>query len=85
MPKIEVYCTEVCPYCRSAEMLLTRKGVEYTKIPVDNDPEEWRAMEERSRRKTVPQIFIDDYHVGGFDDMAALDAEGKLDQLLEIA
>ncbi len=83
MPKIEVYCTQTCPYCRMAEALLELKGVEYTKIFIDGDAEAWSQMELRSKRKTVPQIFIGDYHVGGFDDLSALNAAGELDPLLE--
>ncbi len=83
MPKIEVYATQTCPYCRMAEALLDRKGVEYTKIFIDGDAEAWTKMEERSKRKTVPQIFIGDHHVGGFDDLSALNAAGELDPLLE--
>jgi glutaredoxin 3 len=84
MPKIEVYATQTCPYCRMAEALLDRKGVEYTKIFIDGDTEAWAMMEERSKRKTVPQIFIGDHHVGGFDDLSALNAAGELDPLLEL-
>ncbi len=83
MPTIEVYCTQTCPYCRMAEALLDRKGAQYTKIFVDGDAEGWKAMEKRSGRRTVPQIFIGDTHVGGFDDLSALNAAGKLDPLLE--
>mgnify|MGYP002725447431 CR=1 FL=1 len=83
MPKIEIYCTKSCPYCRMAEALLDHKGAEYTKIFIDGDPEGWAAMEQRSRRRTVPQIFIGETHVGGFDDLSALNAAGKLDPLLQ--
>lgn len=83
MPKIEVYATQTCPYCRMAEALLDRKGVEYSKIFIDGDAEAWAKMEERSRRKTVPQIFIGDHHIGGFDDLSELNAAGELDPLLE--
>ena len=83
MPKIEIYATQTCPYCRMAEALLDRKGVEYTKIFIDGDADAWTKMEARSKRKTVPQIFISDYHVGGFDDLSALNASGELDPLLE--
>ncbi len=85
MSKIEVYCTKICPYCRNAESFLNRKGVEYTKIFVDNDPDLWKQMEERSKRRTVPQIFIGDFHVGGFDDMMEMEADGKLETLLQQA
>jgi glutaredoxin 3 len=84
MPEVVVYLTPYCPYCVRAEALLERKGVTYHAIDVGNNPALWAEMEAKSRRNTVPQIFIDDYHVGGFDDMAALDAEGRLDPLLGI-
>jgi glutaredoxin 3 len=63
--------------------LLSRKGVPINRIAVDNDPDMWAKMEQLSRRSTVPQIFIGDYHVGGYDDLAALEQDGKLDPLLE--
>jgi glutaredoxin 3 len=63
--------------------LLSRKGVPINRIAVDNDPDMWVKMEQLSRRSTVPQIFIGDYHVGGYDDLAALERDGKLDPLLE--
>jgi glutaredoxin 3 len=77
-----MYTTMVCPYCVRAKHLLQRKGVDFEEVRIDADHEQMRIMMERSRRHTVPQIFIDDYHVGGFDDMAALDARGELDSLL---
>lgn len=85
MPKIEVYATAICPYCVRAKRLLERKGVAYQEIRVDGDPEQLRIMMARSQRRTVPQIFIDDRHVGGFDDLARLDAHGQLDALLKPA
>lgn len=78
-----MYCTRFCPYCISAERLLRAKGVPFRKIPVDNDREMWNKMEQITGRHTVPQIFIGDYHVGGYDDMSALDRTGRLDELLE--
>ena len=84
MPKVVVYSTTVCPYCVRAKSLLQRKGVNFIEIKVDRDMAMMRQMMERSQRRTVPQIFIDDYHVGGYDDMAELDAAGKLDKLLGI-
>jgi glutaredoxin 3 len=65
-----------------AKHLLQRKGVEYDEIRIDRDQDQMRIMMERSRRHTVPQIFIGDFHVGGFDDMAAMEARGELDPLL---
>lgn len=82
MPTIIMYATALCPYCRSARALLDRKGVGYTVLDVDRDPQLWREMEECSGRNTVPQIFIDTVHVGGYDDLAALDRSGRLDALL---
>ena len=77
-----VYSTAVCPYCVRAERLLEAKGVTVQKIRVDLDPEERIKMMERTGRRTVPQIFVGDTHVGGFDDLYALDQAGKLDPLL---
>ena len=84
MPEVVVYLSPFCPYCVRAEALLEKKGVRYRTINVGNDPALWAEMEAKSRRNTVPQIFIGDHHVGGYDDMAALDAEGRLDPLLGI-
>ena len=84
MPKIEVYSTAVCPYCVSAKNLLKSKGLEWTEVRVDTDPAQREAMLARSGgRRTVPQIFINGHHVGGFDDLAAADRNRKLAQLLE--
>jgi glutaredoxin 3 len=83
MAKVLMYCTAVCPYCVRAEMLLTRKGVnEIEKIRVDVQPELRVAMTEKTGRRTVPQIYIDDRHVGGYDDLVELDSEGELSVLL---
>jgi glutaredoxin 3 len=84
MPHVVMYTTTICPYCVRAKMLLQRKGVDYEERRIEGDRELIREMLERSRRRTVPQIFIDDYHVGGFDDLAELDMEGKLDELLGV-
>ena len=84
MKKIEIYTTLVCPYCVKAKGLLDRKGAKYTEIRVDLDSEARTKMMERSAgRKTVPQIFIGDYHVGGSDDLHELEKVGKLDELLK--
>lgn len=78
-----MYATGVCPYCIRAEQLLRRKGVEHIeKIRVDLDPAQREAMMTRTGRRTVPQIFIGDAHVGGCDDLYELDRAGKLDSLL---
>jgi glutaredoxin 3 len=83
MTKIVMYCTAVCPYCVAAERLLKSKGVDYIeKIRIDLEPARQIEMMERTGRRTVPQIYIGDTHVGGFDDMSALDAADKLDPLL---
>jgi glutaredoxin 3 len=82
MPSVIMYSTMICPYCSRARHLLKRKGVVFEEIAVDQDPEQRAAMRRRSRRDTVPQIFIDDRHIGGYDDLAMLDAVGELDRLL---
>ena len=83
MAQITMYCTGVCPYCTMAERLLKRKGVEeIEKIRVDLDPPKMAEMMEKTGRRTVPQIYIGDFHVGGFDDLTELDQEGKLEPLL---
>lgn len=83
MPTVKMYCTAVCPYCQMAEKLLNRKGITaIEKIRVDLQPELRVHMMEITGRRTVPQVFIGDRHIGGFDDLSALDAEGGLDPLL---
>lgn len=82
MPDVIIYSTGFCPYCVRARMLLDRKGVNYTEIRVDLQPQLREEMIRRSGRTSVPQIFIDDYHVGGCDDMLALENQSKLDPLL---
>lgn len=82
MPHVTIYTTMVCPYCIRARNLLRRKGVHFEEIAVDHDQERMTEMQRRSRRYTVPQIFIDDRHIGGYDDMALLDERGELDPLL---
>lgn len=78
-----MYSTAVCPYCIRAEQLLQRKGVtQIEKIRVDLDPSQRERMQERTGRRTVPQIYIGSTHVGGYDDLAALDHAGQLDALL---
>lgn len=83
MNTVTMYSTGTCPYCIRAEQLLQRKGVtNLVKIRIDQDPSEQETMIARTGRRTVPQIYIGDTHVGGYDDMAALDSAGKLDPLL---
>jgi glutaredoxin 3 len=82
--RVVMYSTAVCPYCIMAERLLKAKGVEtIEKIRVDLEPEQRADMMQKTGRRTVPQIYIGDTHVGGFDDLSALDREGKLDGLLQ--
>ncbi len=77
-----MYCTEACPYCQMALRLLERKGVAIDKIRVDEQPGRRAEMVQRSGRMTVPQIFIGQTHVGGYTDLARLEANGELDGLL---
>jgi glutaredoxin 3 len=82
-PNVVMYHTAMCPYCVRAERLLEAKGVEIEKIRVDLDAEQKTIMMQKSGRRTVPQIFVGDTHVGGFDDLYALDQAGRLDPLLK--
>jgi glutaredoxin 3 len=82
MPRVVMYTSQVCPFCIRAKRLLQSKDVEVEEIRIDRDRKQRRIMIERTRRHTVPQIYIDDFHVGGFQDLAALDAQGELDRLL---
>ncbi len=83
MAKVLMYTTAVCPFCQMAERLLRERGVSaIDKIRVDLDPGQRSAMMEKTGRRTVPQIYIGDTHVGGYDDLAALDRAGKLNALL---
>ena len=83
MPKIEVYSTAVCPYCVAAKNLLKARGLEWTEMRVDTDQAQRETMLKRSGgARTVPQIFINDQYVGGFDELAAADRSGQLKALL---
>ena len=83
MQKVEIYTTPTCPYCHAAKALLADKGVAFEEITV-LEPHLREKMTQRAMgRRTVPQIFVGDTHVGGYDDMAALEREGKLDPLLK--
>jgi glutaredoxin 3 len=83
MKKVEIYTTQTCPYCQMAKGLLHKKGVAYTEIDVGGNPALRAAMTQRAAGRTsVPQIFIGGAHVGGCDDIHALDAGGKLDAML---
>ena len=83
MPVVEIYTKTFCPYCWHAKSLLESKGVSFKEIAVDFGGDDKKTMVQRaSGRTTVPQIFIGEIHVGGCDDLVALDRQGKLDQLL---
>ena len=83
MAEVIVYTTKVCPYCVRAKQLLKGKGVEFSEVDISSDPElRMQVMEKSGGRRTVPQIFINDAPIGGYDDMAALDKSGELDTLL---
>jgi len=81
-PAVVMYTTSWCPYCERARRLLTRKGVTFSEIDVESAPEKRAEMQQKSGRRTVPQIFIGETHVGGSDDLHALEDAGKLDALL---
>ncbi|MAZ43633.1 MAG: glutaredoxin 3 [Legionellales bacterium] len=83
MAKVEIYTADYCPFCHRAKALLDAKGVKYQEYPVENDPDKRAEMEQRSARRTVPQIFIDGQSIGGCDDLHALDANKQLDELLK--
>ena len=83
MAKVVMYLTASCPFCQSADRLLSGKGVAVEKIRVDLDPARRVEMMQKSGRRTVPQIWIDELHVGGCDDLYALERAGKLDPLLK--
>ena len=86
MPTVKMYTTAVCPYCVRAKQILKAKGVEHIEeVRVDVNPEERARMMEITGRRTVPQIFIGDTHVGGCDDLMALDSQGGLMPLLQAA
>jgi glutaredoxin 3 len=82
MSEIKIYTTPICPYCYRAKALLKQKGASYDEIDVFMDSKARREMEEKTGRRTVPQIFIGEQHIGGCDDLMELDSEGKLDPLL---
>jgi glutaredoxin 3 len=85
MPQVTIYTKPYCPYCIRAVSLLERKGVAFTEIEAAFDPERRQEMMKRSGRSTFPQIFVGEQHIGGCDDMLALDRDGKLDPLLQKA
>jgi glutaredoxin 3 len=81
-PNVKVYSARLCNYCNAAKRILDSKGVQYQEIFIDTDPTIRTEMEQLSQRTSVPQIFIGDTHVGGFDDLAELNREGKLNSIL---
>ena len=82
MKPVKIYTTAWCPYCVRAKRLLEKKGVSYEEIDIEGDDEARIRLAEQTGRRTVPQIFIGEHHVGGSDDLHALEAQGKLDALL---
>jgi len=85
MAKIDIYTSRTCPYCARAKALLKSKGVSFNEFEVDGNPELIAESVKRSDgMRTVPQIFIENYHVGGYDDLSILDHNGKLDAMLEL-
>lgn len=82
MQPVTIYGNTTCPYCGAARMLFTKKGVTFDDVLVDADPDKRTEMQERSGSSSVPQIFIGDRHVGGFDELYQLDKSGELDELL---
>lgn len=82
MSQIELYTTGQCPYCVRAKMLLQNKGVVWQEIRVDQESAQLQTMLQRSQRRTVPQIFINDQAIGGYDELAAMNRSGELDSLL---
>jgi glutaredoxin 3 len=85
MPKILIYTTKICPFCVMAKRLLNQKGASYEEINVDGEPQLREEMMRKTNRRTVPQIYIGELHVGGFDELYALEQEKKLDELLQQA
>ncbi|MGZ8189827.1 MAG: glutaredoxin 3 [Methylococcaceae bacterium] len=84
MPEILIYTANLCPYCIMAKRLLDKKGVSYTEINVDAKSGLREEMMHKTKRRTVPQIYVGDFHVGGFDDLYTLDQQNKLDPLLAV-
>ncbi|HMV60257.1 MAG TPA: glutaredoxin 3 [Agitococcus sp.] len=82
MAQVVIYTTRICPYCVRAKQLLQRKGVAYEEVDVSNDHATRMQLVERTKQRTVPQIFINDQHIGGCDDLYALERQGALDPLL---
>ena len=83
MKKVVIYSTRICPYCMRAKNFFEKKNIAFDEIRIDQDSALMQKMMERSKRQSVPLIFIGDYHVGGFDDLIEHDMDGKLEGLLE--
>lgn len=83
MKKIIIYSKDVCPYCVKAKNLLQRKGAVYEEIKITTDEQKQEMIKKANGRMTVPQIFVGDFHIGGCDDLYALEGEGKLDKILQ--
>ncbi len=83
MKKIIIYSKDVCPYCVKAKNLLQRKGAVYEEIKITTDEQKQEMIKKANGRMTVPQIFVGDFHIGGCDDLYALESEGKLDKILQ--
>lgn len=81
MPEVTLYSTAVCPYCVAAKNFLKSRGLGYSEVRIDTDPDQRKLMMERTRRTSVPQIFINGHHVGGYEELVALDRAGGLDLL----
>ena len=84
-PVITLYSTAICPYCVAAKNFLKSKGLQWQEVRIDTDPMQRERMQQRTRRTSVPQIFVGDTHVGGYDDMMALHRAGKFEPLLQPA
>lgn len=85
MTQVTIYTKNYCPYCKSAKALLDRKGVAYREIDVTYDESMQAEMMDRAQRRTVPQIFVGEHHIGGSDDLVALDRNGEFDRLIDTA
>tara|TARA_B100001057_G_scaffold280607_1_gene281021 strand:- start:337 stop:588 length:252 start_codon:yes stop_codon:yes gene_type:complete len=83
MKEVIIYSTRICPYCVRAKNFFSKKGIEYKEVMIDSDMALMREMMEKTGRKSVPQIFIGDYHIGGFDDLIEHDMDGKLEALMK--
>lgn len=80
--RVRIYASRLCPYCIWARQLLASRGITYELMDVDRNPQLWADMEARSGRRTVPQIFVNDRAIGGYEDLAALDSRGELQRML---